>query len=200
MTPSPSPTASLFDRLNQWLRTSTLIKLATIGILILILLIPATMLQGLIDERQNTRNAAVAEVSDKWGGTQTISGPVLTVPYTVVEKDDKGVETRRTEYAHALPDDLRIGGTLQPEQRNRGLFQVMLYNTRLSLRGTLPRPNAEQLGISPAAMQWDRAFISLGIQAAREWQTAGGGAGHPDRRPAHVGHQRPRCRDRLAPV
>jgi inner membrane protein len=161
---SPTPPASLFDRLNQWLRTSTLVKLATIGILILILLIPATMLQSLITERQSTRDAAIAEISEKWGGTQTISGPVLSVPYTVVEKDEKGVETRRTAYAHVLPDDLGIGGSLQPEQRNRGLFQVMLYNTRLRLRGTLPRPSPEKLGISPTAMQWDRAFVSLGIQ------------------------------------
>jgi inner membrane protein len=164
MTPPPPPPASLFDRLNQWLRTSTLIKLATVGFLVLILLIPTSMLQSLITERQATRDAAITEVSEKWGGFQTISGPVLSVPYTVVEKDDKGVETRHTEYAHVLPDDLSISGTVQPEQRNRGLFQVMLYNTRLTLRGTLPRPNAEKLGISPAAMQWDRAFVSVGIQ------------------------------------
>ncbi|CCH02244.1 Inner membrane protein creD [Fibrella aestuarina BUZ 2] len=163
MNPLSSPQPSLFDRLNQWLRTSTLIKLATIGILILVLLIPTTMLQTLISERESTRNTAVAEVSGKWGGVQTISGPILSVPYTVVEKDEKGKESRYTAYAHVLPDDLRITGTLQPEQRNRGLFQVMLYNTRLLLRGTLPRPDMERLGIDPAAVQWNRAFVSVGI-------------------------------------
>ncbi len=160
---SPAP-VSFFDRLNQWLRTSTLVKLAVIGILVLILLIPAVMLQSLIVERESTRTVAVAEVSEKWGGTQTISGPVLTVPYTIRTQDEKGRETRRTAYAHVLPDNLTITGTVQPEQRSRGLFQVMLYNTRLSIRGTLPRLNVEKLGLDPAAMQWNRAFMSVGVQ------------------------------------
>ena len=159
----PPPPASPLDRLNQWLRTSTFIKLATTGLLVLVLLIPIVMLQELIFERQSTRDQAVAEVSDKWGGTQTISGPVLTVPYTVREKDAKGVEIRSTAYAHVLPDNLTIAGTLQPEQRNRGPFQVMLYNTRLTIRGTLPRPDPEKLGLAAADMQWERAFISLGV-------------------------------------
>ena len=73
----------MFDRVNRWVRTSTMLKLAVIGILVLVLLIPTAMLQSLISERESTRNTAVAEVSSKWGNEQVIGGPVLSVPYEI---------------------------------------------------------------------------------------------------------------------
>ncbi|MBN8826945.1 MULTISPECIES: cell envelope integrity protein CreD [unclassified Spirosoma] len=154
---------SLFDRINHWIRTSTMLKIAVIGVLILVLLIPTEMLQALIRERESTRNEALAEVSAKWGGEQVLGGPVLSVPYEEITKDDKGNEQRQTFFAHFLPDDLHINGKVQPEQRNRGIFVVMLYNTRLTIRGRFHKPSAASLGISPAALQWDKAFLSLGI-------------------------------------
>lgn len=38
-------TLSFFDRLNQWLSESVTVKLATIGLLLLILLIPAVWIR-----------------------------------------------------------------------------------------------------------------------------------------------------------
>lgn len=163
MTPPPYQPESFFDRINQWLRTSTMIKLVTVGVLVLLLLIPTFMLENLIRERESTRATAVNEVSDKWGGPQTVSGPMVSVPYLIRSKGSDGKEVISTGYAHVLPDNLAITGTVQPEQRNRGLFQVMLYNTRLTLRGSIPRPSAERLGVAPADMQWDKAFIALGV-------------------------------------
>lgn len=158
------PSASLFDRLNAWLRTSALIKLFVIGFLLLILLIPTGMLQSLVAEREATRNQAIDEVSSKWGGPQTIGGPVLTVPYLDPVRNEKGtVLQMETRYAHFLPDLLQIDGTVVPEKRNRGIFIVMLYNTKLRIRGTFRRPAVESLGLSPQAMQWNKAFLSLGI-------------------------------------
>lgn len=167
MTSEPGSTVSLFDRFNEWIRTSTLLKIAVVGILVLILLIPTNMVQSLIMERETTHAQAVREVSDKWGSEQVIGGPVLSIPFTVTEKDDKGQISTRTDYAHALPDDLEITGTVQPEQRSRGIYSVMLYNTRLHIRATLKRPSAERLGISDNALQWNKAFVSLGVTDMR---------------------------------
>ncbi len=83
-------TPSVYDRFNKWARTSVTLKLISIGILILILLIPTSMLTSLIKERQAIRDDATNEVSSKWGMQQTIGGPVLTVPYTELVKNDNG--------------------------------------------------------------------------------------------------------------
>ena len=140
-----------------------MIKLAIVGVLVLILLIPTVMLENLVRERESTRAMAVSEVSDKWGGVQTVSGPMLSIPYLVHTKDKDGKVETSTAYAHVLPDNLNIVGTVQPERRNRGLFQVMLYNTRLTISGSIPRPSPERLGIAPADMQWEKAFVSVGV-------------------------------------
>ena len=157
--PASAPSISHRDRVNHWLRTSTMLKLIVIGILVLILLIPTSMLQSLIQEREQTRNVAVAEVSAKWGDEQIVGGPVLSVPYLITVKDDKGnAQAPITAYAHFLPDDLQFDGDVRPKQRSRGIFSVMLYNTRLTVRGRFQKPSVAALGVSPAAMQWDKAF------------------------------------------
>ena len=162
--PPSSSSISYWDRINHWLRTSTMLKLAVIGLLVLILLIPTNMLQSLIQEREQTRSEAVTEVSSKWGSEQVLGGPVLSVPYLITLKDDKGnAQPPVTAYAHFLPDDLQVDGDLRPEQRNRGIFVVMLYNTRLTIRGNFKKPSVAALGIPPGAVQWDKAFLSLGI-------------------------------------
>ena len=161
--PYPNGAVSLFDRLNNWLRTSTLLKIIVIGFLVLILLVPTLMLQSLINEREQTRLMAVREVSSKWGEQQVIGGPILSVPYPSTIRDERGQVRPITAYAHFLPDDLRFDGTVQPQQRNRGIFVVILYNTRLTIRASFHRPSVAALGLSPDVMQWDKAFLSLGI-------------------------------------
>lgn len=163
----PSSTAdqptSLFDRINLWLRTSTMLKIIVIGFLVLVLLIPTSMLQSLIYERESTRNEAIKEVSNKWGSEQTVGGPILTVPYTAEFKDEKGKVEYLIRYAHFFPETLQINGKVLPEKRNRGIFVVMLYNTQLKISGSFKKPVVDGLGLSPAVMQWDKAFLSLGI-------------------------------------
>ncbi len=65
---------SLFERVNTWAKTSISLKLISIGILILILLIPSSMLTSLVYEREQYRDDAIREVSSKWGDSQTIGG------------------------------------------------------------------------------------------------------------------------------
>ncbi|QHW00886.1 cell envelope integrity protein CreD [Spirosoma endbachense] len=160
---TPEQPLSYVDRVNHWVRTSTMLKLAVIGFLVLVLLIPTGMLQSLIIEREMTRNAAVAEVSSKWGGEQVIGGPILSVPYEVVKTTDKGQVERQIAYLHFLPDDLQFDGDIKPEKRNRGIFVVMLYNTQLIIRGSFRKPSLASLDLQPGSVQWDKAFLSLGI-------------------------------------
>ena len=56
-------------------------KILAIGLLTLLLLKPAAMIQSLIQERENRQKEVVAEINSKWGGRQTIIGPVISIPY-----------------------------------------------------------------------------------------------------------------------
>jgi inner membrane protein len=154
---------SFFDRLNNWIKRSVTVKLFSIGFLILILLIPTSMLQSLISERQDIRDSAIEEVSSKWGGRQTIGGPVLSVPYNKIIKDDKGNYETIKSYAHFLPEQLNITGKILPEKRYRGIYVVVLYNTVLHVTGKFPVPDYHRAELDSSSVLPDEAFLSIGI-------------------------------------
>ncbi len=154
---------SVFDRFNDWLKRSVTIKLLSIGVLILILLIPTSMLQSLVSERQNLHDAAIEEISSKWGGRQTLGGPVLSIPYTAQLKDEKGIVEFVTRYAHFLPDELTIDGKIFPEKRYRSIYVVVLYKTVIHVSGKFSVPNITEAGISAASCHPEKSFISVGI-------------------------------------
>src|SRR5213078_3508829 len=62
-------------------RHSTIIKLLGVGALVLILLIPLLMITGVLTDRLQRRNGAVADITSSWGGEQNVIGPVLGVPF-----------------------------------------------------------------------------------------------------------------------
>ena len=80
---------SFFEKINGWAKNSVGLKLLTIGIIVLLLLIPSSMLDSLVFERQHLRDGAISEVSDKWGNQQMITGPIITIPYKMVTINDK---------------------------------------------------------------------------------------------------------------
>jgi inner membrane protein len=149
------------------LRRSAGFRLVIIVVLTMMFLIPAGMVQSRVWERQGRRNQAVAEVSGKWGHAQTISGPVLTVPYLKYYKDkDEKVHSSRHE-AHFLPDELSIDGVVDSEMRYRGIFEVILYTGQISLSGKFEAPNFVKLDVPPENILWGKSYLSVGISDMR---------------------------------
>src|SRR5438874_1774296 len=74
-------------------RHSTIIKLLGVGALVLVLLIPLAMITGVLRERLQRRNEAVADITSSWGKEQNLIGPVLGIPYQYKFKAVKEVPT-----------------------------------------------------------------------------------------------------------
>lgn len=110
------------------LRSSILLRMLLIAALTLILLIPAAIVESLINERKERKDSVVGEVSGKWGNLQTVAGPILTVPMRYTSKNAEGKIITNTSLLHILPDSLFIDGSISTEVRSRGIFQVVLYN------------------------------------------------------------------------
>ncbi len=162
---------SFFEKFNMWLRNSLIVRLFSIGFLMLILLIPTEMIKSLIRERESTQRSAIYEVSSKWGDSQTITGPVVTIPYKVYtssyDKYNKLITLEEIRYAHFLPKNLKIEGELFPEIRYRGIYEVILYTTKLNIKGNIERPNFKELSINNDNIIWKDAYISIGISDMR---------------------------------
>jgi len=158
-TPPPGP----LEKISQWIKSSIIIKMMTIGILVLLLMIPTSIVSDLIRERQNIRDQAVGEVSGNWGLEQKISGPVVSVPFYEFEKDEKGNMVRSKIWAHFLPESVNIDGNVVPHEKYRGIYVVVLYNAKLAINGQFNYPDFASLGIDPANVVLNEAFVSIGL-------------------------------------
>lgn len=152
------------------MRNSLSLKLFIIGFLIALLMIPTGIIAVLVNEREGRQNEAFREVSQKWGLEQTVTGPVLTVPYHQAIESLVNGETRVTEqtrYAHFLPDHLDINGSIVPEIRQRGIYELAVYAADLRLAGSFSVPDFSDWEIAPDKIMYDRAFVSLGLPDLR---------------------------------
>lgn len=170
-TNQPPTALNIFERLNKWIEESITVKLLSIGFLVLILLIPSSWIQDLILERQLRADDVVQEVSSKWSGSQTISGPILVIPYKVQEKIDRGKEGIEIhEYVqkfYFLPETLDINGKVRPEVLHRGMFDVAVYASALDIKSVFKRPDFSALNISENNVLWKDAYMIFSITDLR---------------------------------
>lgn len=160
--------------LMNWLQESVTVKLAFIGILVLLLLIPTSMIQGLISERAHRQDEMEKDVSDKWSASQLIQGPVLVIPYKrqFKEKDAANKEVIRevTENLYVLPDDLHIKADVISEILHRGMFETVVYNTRVKVWGNF-KAELNKLSINPEQFLWDKAKLTFSISDLKGLKT-----------------------------
>ncbi len=148
---------------NLWQKSKLLVKGLLIGALVLLLLIPAYFVQNVISEREERQKEAFNEVSSKWAGRQNITGPVLVLPYAETITVDKGQKTVVKRLAYVLPDKLTIESTVKPEERHRGIFQVMLYSSLVRLNGKFNTIPLHQMNLAPTQVLWNEAYICMGL-------------------------------------
>lgn len=162
---------NLLERFNRWIQESIMVKLFSIGFLILILLIPASWIDDIIYERQQRADSVIDEVADKWSGSQTVSGPVLVIPYKKQEIIDRGKEGKELhefiEKAFFLPEQLNIKGTVTPQVRSRGIFDAVVYESSLKLDAAFNKPDFKSLKIAEDMVQWKDAYMVFGISDLR---------------------------------
>jgi len=151
-------------------RNAKTIKAATIGFLVLLLLIPMNMIEDLIRERNRTENQAVDEVSQKWSGQQTIIGPYLNFDYIITNKtivEGKETITTETKNLTLLPDELIIDGNLVTEIRKRGIYEVNVYQSTLTLKGSFSPEELNKKGIDMENIRFTDVTLCLGIADMR---------------------------------
>ncbi len=160
---------------------SLLFKLGAIALLMLVLLIPLLMINGIIGDRQYTRDAVLEDIARSSSYSQRLTGPVMVVPYRKTvrewklnEKLNKRYEVTREERGrlYFLPDRFELDGKVQTELRARGIYQARLFHAdnRISGRFELPA----QWGITEdfADYRFDPAFLAVGISDIRGIENA----------------------------
>ena len=147
---------------NKWHQSLT-VKLALLAILGLLLLIPLQMIKEIIMERQLNAEKVKKEISDQWASKQCFSGPVINIPVRTIpsEKDEKSI----TRLWHILPENLNITGIIKPEIRYRGIYQSVVYDSELKIKGYFIIPAEDVL--KNYEVLWNEAYYTVGISDNR---------------------------------
>ena len=154
-------------------------KIALIGLVAFLLQVPVEMIRGLVAERKQARDGVIAEIARGSSDAQRIVGPVLYVPWirrgteatTTVDDGGHSRTVRKEKIERGtvalLPEALSIDGTIDLQQKHRGIYKAHLYTLNATLRGRFVLP--PELGVpeAPGALEWGRALLVLGIQDTR---------------------------------
>lgn len=157
------------------------IKLGAIALLILLLLIPLLMIDGIIDDRQQRRDGVLEDIARSSSYSQQLSGPVMVVPYRKVVRTWKTNEKTSQRYEelgeergrlYFLPERFELDGQVQTELRKRGIYEARLFHADNRINGHFSLP--AQLGIKEdfADYQFDAPFLAVGISDIRGIENA----------------------------
>ncbi len=165
----------VLNNMNQTLTVRGVI----IGIIALLMLIPLAMFEGVVHERNGLYQNVLHDISNTWGGQQTLQAPILVIPFieehvsketTTDENDREKTKTKTkylTQYAVYLPKDLNIDVELLEEHRKRGIYDSLVYKADIYLSGSFEKPNIKSMSDHIYRIDWDKAFVILGLSDTR---------------------------------
>ncbi len=158
-------------------------KVLGIAALALVLLVPLAQVRSLVAERAASREHAVSTIASRWGGLQTVGGPVFAVPFVRrVSFLRQGRQETRREHGTALvlADRLAIEGKLKLSERRYGIFSTPVYLADLEFNGAFAPADFAALDRSgDIKWDWTRAELRLpiadvaGVRSIRRLRVAG---------------------------
>ena len=122
------------------LKDSLPLKIALMGVLALLMLIPLAMIQGQIRDRQQAAHSSRDEVSASWGRAQTLTGPVLQLSYEAVVLDGNQKKTVQAETGTIYPRKLAYDIDAKTQTLHRSIYDIMVYGADVVVTGDFVIP------------------------------------------------------------
>jgi inner membrane protein len=154
----------------------TTMRFVIIGVIVLAMLIPLAMVEGVTEERQSFFDLTLADIANAWGNAQNVAGPFLIVPEihrSPVENDQGEVVWHEVERERVyLPETLEIEVDVVHQYRRRAIYEVPVYSANILLRGGFPSLDPDVLNRSDVTVLPDRARIVMGVSHTQAISTA----------------------------
>jgi inner membrane protein len=127
----------------------TTMRFVIIGVIVLAMLIPLAMVEGVTEERQSFFDLTLADIANAWGNAQKVE--------------------RERVY---LPETLEIEVDVVHQYRRRAIYEVPVYSANILLRGGFPSLDPDVLNRSDVTVLPDRARIVMGVSHTQAISTA----------------------------
>ena len=134
------------------MQIKVLLKLMVLGGLSILMLIALASIGGITRERKNRLYEVRSNIAQSYAGWQQITGPIFAFEYRESwtgkfynkEKDswyEKDMSQLKTTLVY--PEDLHYDGSLEVEERYRGIFKAHVFQSEGRIAGTVSFPGAE---------------------------------------------------------
>jgi len=141
----------------------------------LVLTIPLVSIYLMNSDRESQSREATASITAGWGAAQTVSGPVLVIPYRAtetetVEENGKSV-TRVNEVVRQLtlaPESVELTTNVRPDVRKRSIYEAVVYHAKIGGRARFAfPPDLARSGVTPEKMDLSNAELRFGLSDPR---------------------------------
>jgi len=146
-----------------------------IGIFIL-LTIAWAVVQGIIGERSSFREAANISVAHSWTGKQTLTLPILVVPYQTRHQKriwDKAAGKYQTndyslDHVAYLPlSEIHLDVNVDSNMLDRGIFKVPVFHAQITLRGKINFDVLTEVTSREQFYKMGNPYLSIGVSDQR---------------------------------
>lgn len=119
----------------------TLKKIAFIGLITILLLIPLMMIEGVINERNELKYSVKKEISRAISESQIVDGPRLI--YMVKKEQVVDDKKEMVEELHIInPHKLESKVNVTTETLRRSIYNVIVYHSKINMNGSYVLPEA----------------------------------------------------------
>lgn len=122
------------------LKDSLPLKIALMGVLALLMLIPLAMVMGQIEDRQLAADSSRNDVSASWGRAQTLTGPVLKLSYETELLDEDQKKTVKLATGTVYPRTLDYDIDTQTQTLHRSIYDILVYGADVVVTGDFVIP------------------------------------------------------------
>ena len=123
------------------LKDSLPLKIALMGVLALLMLIPLAMVQSQINDREHAARDSRNEVAASWGRAQTLTGPVLLFSHEVEFLDKDQQKTTKTGTDTVFPRKLSYDIDTRTQTLHRSIYDIMVYGADVVVTGDFVIPS-----------------------------------------------------------
>jgi inner membrane protein len=150
----------------------------------LLMLIPLFIADRIVQTRSSNYQTATQTIANAWGKQQTLTGPVLVVPYvehfttvdsTVDANGENSVVSNdvfNDRTALLLPEELEIRTDIKTEHRQSGVHDALVYTANISITGKFNHTQLTQAAEGERRILWSKAYIAIGLDDTRAIDSA----------------------------
>jgi len=148
------------------LKNSVGLKVFSILVMIILLMIPNSLIQELINERSARKSAVEDEVASLYGMEQIIYPAFIKIPYVRTQMNAENNPYTTNGHIGISANNSSFNVSITTGIRQRSIFEVVIYDTKIANNSTFNWHSFKPNEWSEYEFDFDKAFLVYGIQDA----------------------------------